>query len=178
MHSVINRVLFLTIICGIVLFVIKIFITKPDELAIKMLFLFLFSVACINGFIKITENFEKVIKRQKAAMIKFVYSSEEALTNAAKDRIKFSKIIMPILLAFLTIAFLIMFVIKLITKIKEGLLFYSEYTFIIGMVLFIFSVIIIILGIVKKERVFENYKIRKYAYVYLNILVSLMLIAK
>ncbi len=164
-------------VCGIVLLIIKVSIANSSSLAIEMLFLFMFCTICTYGLTKVIENSQKAIKQQKAAMIKFVYSSEEALTNAARDRIKFNRFILPVLLLFLTIAFLIIFVLELNSKIKAGAL-YLGYAFVVGVLLLIFSAIIVSLGIVKKERLFANDKIRKYAYVYLSILVSLMLIAK
>lgn len=178
MHRVINKVLLSTIICGIVLFFIKTTLVKMDDFVIEMLFVFLFCAFCTFGFTKIIENYKKALENEKRVIIKCVYSSDEARTNAARDRIKMSKIMLPILLFFSTIGYLVAFIIKFYSIIREKALFYTEFTFLIGTTLFVFMFIIVILGIREKERVFASENIRKYAYIYLNILVSLLLIVR
>lgn len=178
MHRAINKVLLSTIICGIVLFFIKTTLVKMDDFVIEMLFVFLFCAFCTYGLTKIKENYEKAVEDEKRGIIKCIYSSGEVRTNAARDRIKMSKIMLPVLLFFSTVGYLAAFIIKFHSIIKTGVVFYIELTFIIGTTLFVFMLIMVILGIRKKERVFASENIRKYSYIYLNILVSLLLVVR
>jgi len=151
---------------------------RMDEQMNGMLFLFLFCAMCIYGIVKPIENYDKAIKHQKAALIKVFYPSEEALTNATKDRMKTSKVMLPILLFFMTIAFLIMFVMSLSAKVNSEFMLLKNYTFIIGVVLVLGMIALIVIGVVKKERVLARENIRKYSYIYLNILLSFLLIVR
>lgn len=161
MHRVINKVLLSTIIFSIALFIVRTFMVTWDKQVIVMFFLFLGCVLCVST----TKRLIKLSEDQNAILSKF-----------AEYKLELGKPLLPIVLLILNMAFMIMFVIKLITKSKLNL--HSEYTFIIGIVLAVGMIMLIIIGKVKKEEVFRRENVQKYAYIYLNILVSLLLIVR
>ncbi len=178
-HAKINTFLLATFLLG-VLFVVFgsigfrfdiIIVTMLLSLPFACFFLFLM-------FIKLYENPEKEKARLISTQSSLFYKTDEAKERAGKFAYILLKKMYPISLVFISMGYMVSFILRIIEKVETGLPFYTKFSFMLGALLFLMMVIIIVIGIFKKERIFASENIRKYIYIYLNIILSFILIVK
>ena len=172
-----NKFLLTTAISGAVL-VILASLRLPFNISIMYLFMALaFTVSSIMMDVNLIEDPDKAKAGITKSRSDFLYKTEGAKKRASEDFYMSAKRTYPVFTSIGTVIYLGLVISSLIRKANTGIAVFT-FTFILGILLFITIIILIIMGINKKERIFASENIRKYAYIYINMLISLLLVAR
>ena len=169
-----KKLLFRTLIGGISIVILSSLISGFDIGMFDMLMFFSFIIFfSLNMFIKLFEDPEAA-KENFTRNIFFKYRTEEGRRRDAKFQYNFAKKAYPIFIIMPSALFIGFCVERMLKKESSDI---HLFTLILGILLALAMIGIIAFNIYKKKRFFAKENIRNTAYVYLNLLLSLMLIA-
>ncbi|MBT3318964.1 MAG: hypothetical protein HN948_04615 [Clostridia bacterium] len=163
-----KKFLLATFIVGVVIYLLNF---QGFNFFIMVIFIVLLS---ITMFTLIYVNLLEDPEKQKARHARFRGISQ----NADNWSYNYAKKSLPVLIIFALLGFIYFFVSRMLEKVNGGLFAYARFTFIVGIILFVTMTTILTISLVKKKQPFASENIRRNAYMFLNVIVSLMLIAK
>ena len=158
-----NRFLLYTFLSGIVIVIIVGFGRPVNNSIGSMFFSLVFTtLVFLLFYIKLYEKPKK----------------ESDLDSSDKLAIKALKIWCPILILIGSLYYIGNFIEGIIERADQGTPLFTNFTFWLGIMVIAVMLIVILIGIIKKKNIFSSDNIRMYAYVYLNLLLSMMLILR
>ena len=147
---------------------------------VSMLSLLLFSSVFIFMFIWVFENPKEAIDKLNERFIRGnFYRTEKARESAVHKHYNSARKHLPVMFGLLVLIYLSLFIARLVSVKKSGCFSCASFTFILGVIIIaLMSIIILINKFVCKEPFLDEKNIRRNAYIFLNILLSLLMIAR
>lgn len=168
-----KRLLFRTLIGGISIVILSSIGSAFDIQIFTMFMLLAFIAFGLNLFVKLFEYPDKA-KEELTTNPIFKYRTEEGRRQDAKFKYNYAKKTWPILIIIPSAVYIGLCIERLL---KKDIADIHPFTLILGILLAIAMIGIVAFNIHKKMPFFAKENIRNNAYIYLNILLSLMLIA-
>ena len=172
-----KRFLLTLYIIGIVIYIRDYLGFGFDPITLVILTILLPLTVIALNYVKLIENPEKqkAMLARHTVLLRDTEVARKAAGISAYNSVKRSY---PIVISIVSLVIAGYALLRIIEKANRGMFFFGRFTFIFGVIQFATMVVILIVSCRKKEKLFVKANIRKNAYLYLNAIIGLMLIAK